>query len=101
MSEIRTGKRFPLTLPVRLAGKDGITRNVSAAGVFVYTDSELQIGSEVDFELTLPAAAIGNSTDVAIHCRGRVVRVEPVVHEEVTKPGVACVIDQYKIVRNR
>lgn len=101
MSEIRTGKRFPLTLPVRLAGKDGVTRNVSAAGVFVYTDSELQIGSEVEFELTLPAAAVGGKSDIAVHCRGRVVRVEPVAQQQLSKPGVACVIDQYKIVRDR
>lgn len=101
MSEIRTGKRFPLTLPVRLAGKDGVTRNISAAGVFLYTDSQLQIGSEVEFELTLPAAATGGPSDIAVHCRGRVVRVEPVVPQQVAKPGVACVIDQYKIVRDR
>jgi hypothetical protein len=120
VAEARTGKRFPVELPIRIHVSDsdkeqaGTTANVSAAGVFLKADTgavartskskkkedvgQLRCGAVVEFELTLPAAAIGADADVHIQCRGRVVRVEKPTGGDV-RDGVACVIDKYEFVR--
>jgi len=109
VSEARTGKRFPLQLPIKIHKEDtasdtssGMTGNLSAAGVYIRADASLEVGSPVEFEITLPPEVTGGKDDVVIHCRGRVVRTdEP---DASTEPGdsrgVACVIDSYEFVRN-
>jgi hypothetical protein len=121
VAEARTGKRFPVELPIRIHVSDsdkeqaGTTANVSAAGVFLKADTgalartskskkkkedvgQLRCGAVVEFELILPAAAIGADADVRIQCRGRVVRVEKPTRGDA-RDGVACVIDKYEFVR--
>ena len=108
MTEARTGKRFPLHLPIKIHTEDssadtsGMTGNLSAAGVYIRADASLQVGSPVEFEISLPPEVTGGKEDVVIQCRGRVVRTdEP---HGSTAPdetrGVACVIDSYEFVRN-
>ena len=103
VSEARTGKRFPLELPIRIHRSDsggeheGVTGNLSAAGVYIKADEAFEIGSPVEFEITLPAEATGGQEDVTIQCRGRVVRADD---SSGTKSGVACVIDSYDFVRH-
>jgi len=107
VAEARTGKRFPLELPISIGSKDaparknGTTSNVSAAGVYMLFDSELEVGSEVEFDITLPAEVIGSRRDVQIHCRGRVVRSERPSRRRGPgrRNGVACVIDHYRFMR--
>lgn len=99
MAEMRSGKRFPLELPIEVGGQSAaVTGNVSAAGVYVLADSKMEVGTEIDFELTLPAAVLGSGTDVKVRCHGRVVR-----HEKRSRSGqpegYACIIDHYKFVR--
>ena len=108
MSEARTGKRFPLHLPIKIHSEDsaadasGMTGNLSAAGVYIRADSALEVGSPVEFEITLPPEVTGGKEDVTIQCRGRVVRTdEPNASAESgDNRGVACVIDSYEFVRN-
>lgn len=108
MSEARTGKRFPLQLPIKIHNEDtagdtsGITGNLSAAGVYIRADASLEVGSPVEFEITLPPEVTGGKDDVVIQCRGRVVRTdEPNASAESgDNRGVACVIDSYEFVRN-
>ena len=102
--EARTGKRFPLELPIKVhkdAGGDakGITANLSAAGVYIRADASLEIGSPVEFEITLPPDVTGGQENVIIQCKGRVVRTDPTGASAEGK-GVACVIDSYEFVRN-
>jgi hypothetical protein len=103
VSEARTGKRFPLELPIRIHRSDsvgeheGVTGNLSAAGVYIKADESFEIGSPVEFEITLPAEATGGQEDVVIQCRGRVVRAD---ESGGNRSGVACVIDSYEFVRN-
>jgi hypothetical protein len=103
VSDARTGKRFPLELPIRIQRSDsdgehkGVTGNLSAAGVYIKADEAFDVGSPVDFEITLPAEATGGTEDVVVHCHGRVVRTEDASGEG---RGVACVIDSYEFVRN-
>ena len=54
------------------------TRDISMGGVFLLTDSPLAEGSELELEIRLPAEALINfhGETIAIHARGRVLRVE-------------------------
>lgn len=103
----RTGKRFPLELPITILQKGknksaGTTANVSAAGVFIESQAEIEVGSPIEFDITLPGKIVGTDHDVQIHCKGRVVRSEEKDKKKTSrKRGVACVIDQYKFVRKK
>jgi hypothetical protein len=105
VSEARTGKRFPLHLPIKIHNESapgdskGTTGNLSAAGVYIRADSSLEIGSPVEFEITLPPDVTGGQENVVIQCKGRVVRTDPSGSTPEGK-GVACVIDSYEFVRN-
>jgi len=111
--EARTGKRFPLELPIKIHGKGGddsaTTGNMSAAGVYIMADLDLAVGSNIEFDITLPAKVLGTPGDVEVHCTGRVVRKDASSaaaatgassnsgskRKKAAKSGVACVIDQY------
>ena len=103
--EARTGKRFPLELPIKIhkgeAGADskGMTGNLSAAGVYIKADASMEIGSPVEFEITLPPEMTGGQENVTIQCKGRVVRADETGKGGEGR-GVACVIDSYEFVRN-
>jgi hypothetical protein len=103
LSEARTGRRFPLTLPVKI--KDGkkstkaATGNLSAAGVFISTNLPFRKGSKLSFQITLPAPVIGSPNNVEVNCAGRVVRVD--TPSRGKRRGVACVIDRYEFVPKR
>lgn len=100
MPEARTAQRFPLKLQVKVkdpqhGSQQGVTGNLSAAGVYIRMHKSWKIGSEVEFDITLPAEAVQGDTDVQVRCRGRVVRVE----RQDGDTGVACVIEKYQFVR--
>jgi hypothetical protein len=101
--EARTGKRFPLELPIKIhkgeTDADGTTGNLSAAGVFIRADASLEVGSPVEFEITLPPEMTGGQEHVTIQCKGRVVRADETGAGGEGR-GVACVIDSYEFVRN-
>ena len=105
--EARTGKRFPVELPIKIHRSDtggdtsGVTGNLSAAGVYIRADSSLDVGSNVEFEIALPPEMTGAKEKVIIQCRGRVVRTdEPAGSSPTEARGVACVIDSYDFVRH-
>jgi hypothetical protein len=108
VSDARTGKRFPLELPIKIHKQDtggessGVTGNLSAAGVYIRADAALDVGSPVEFEIALPPEMTGAKENVVIQCRGRVVRTdEPATGgKSADARGVACVIDTYEFVRN-
>ena len=56
------------------ASTKGLTGNLSAAGVYIRADASLEIGSPVEFEITLPPDVTGGQENVTIQCKGRVVR---------------------------
>ncbi|HXX28901.1 MAG TPA: PilZ domain-containing protein [Terriglobales bacterium] len=106
MSESRTGKRFPLELPIKIHKAEesgqhaGVTGNLSAAGVYIRADAALEVGSNVEFEISLPPEVTGAKEPVIVQCRGRVVRAdEPGAGNSKQARGVACVIDTYDFVR--
>jgi PilZ domain len=105
MSESRTGKRFPLELPIHGDGVgNATTADISAAGVYIMAETNLAVGSPIEFDITLPAGVLGTREDVEVHCIGRVVRKESGTKNSKSakskkRHGVACVIDQYKFLR--
>ena len=111
--DVRTGKRFPLELPITIAEEEtarkqrATTANVSAAGVFVRAEKSLKVGTKISFDIILPGQVLGAAQGVKIRCAGRVVRAESDRRAPRTKQasrdklrGMACVIDQYRFVRN-
>ena len=107
VSDARTGKRFPVKLPIKFhkegqAGElSGVTGDLSAAGVYIRADASLDVGSAVEFEIALPPEMTGAKEDVILQCRGRVVRTdEPAGSSSGESRGVACVIDSYDFVRH-
>lgn len=97
--DMQSAARFPIKLPVSVKSNAGAsateTQNISANGVLFQLDSEMPIGSPVDFTISLPANVVGTEADVQIDCRGRVVRS----FEEDGRRGVGVVIDEYRFER--
>jgi hypothetical protein len=96
--DMQSAVRFPIKLPVSVKSKSGAnlaeTENISANGVLFHVDSEMPIGSLVDFTISLPAEVAGEAS-VQLDCRGRVVRNI----EEDGRRGVGVVIDEYRFER--
>ena len=98
--DMQSAARFPIKLPVSVKSKSGEqqaeTANISANGVlFQVMDTEMPVGSMVDFTISLPAKIVGATADVQLDCRGRVVRN----FEEGGRRGVGVVIDEYRFER--
>jgi hypothetical protein len=98
--ERRGSRRFTMALPMTLrkpgskAGeRQAETRDVSFRGLYFTTENGVEVGSQIEFVLTLPKQ-ITLATDVHIHCTAVVVRVEP--HEGRT--GVAAQIERYEFL---
>lgn len=68
----RRFERVPTQLPVSVTGQGGVTRDVSAAGVYFEVDAELAEGAEVAFDIAIESA-LGPAV---LKCRGRIVRTE-------------------------
>ena len=99
VDELRSSVRFPLKLPVEVraepGGVPGQTEDISAGGVLFYMDAALEIGSIIDFSISMPSNVLGTATDVIVKCTGRVVRCSK--HGDRT--AVAAVIDEYHFDR--
>ena len=97
--DMQSAVRFPIKLPISVKSKSGDsatqTQNISANGVLFQVDSEMPVGSMVDFTISLPANVLGAEADVQLGCRGRVVRS----FEEDGRRGVGVVIDEYHFDR--
>jgi len=99
-ADMQSAMRFPIKLPISVKSKAGErhteTQNISANGVlFQMVDSEMPVGSMVDFTISLPADVVGAESDVRLDCKGRVVRS----FEDSGRRGVGVVIDEYRFDR--
>jgi hypothetical protein len=98
-TEKQSAMRFPLRLPVEFHSKKGDqageTRNISANGVLFQVESEMPVGSSVEFEISMSPEILGAPIDVAVKCRGRVVRS----FQEGDQRWAGVVIDEYKFQR--
>lgn len=98
-TEKRTSFRFPLKLPVAvktpLVQHDTETANISSAGVLFEIESDISVGSPIEFAITMPADVLGTPVDVLVNCTGRVVRCSG----DGENRSVAAVIDEYRFER--
>ena len=100
-TELRTAVRFPLRLPIAITTSgeqlQAETQDISAGGVLFYLQSEMKIGSAIEFCISMPAAVLGASTDVLVTGLARVVRCS----REGERRAVAAVIDEYRFERRQ
>ena len=68
----RNEERVAATRPVKLGRGTGVTRNVSASGVFFETDVNYAPGSEINFSIEID----GPGGKMMFKCQGQIVRVE-------------------------
>jgi PilZ domain-containing protein len=73
--ERRRTPRFRLELRVEWDHHTGLTRDVSASGMFFVTQGALSLGDPI--ELTLVFERLDRNHPLRLHCRGQVVRVDP------------------------
>jgi hypothetical protein len=92
----RAKPRFRVNLPIvvsisgSLSGHRGVTRDISASGVFFYPDSWQQETTSIQFKMLMPAEVTGDEVRRAV-CSATVTRVEP--KSGRTGIGVAARID--------
>ena len=97
----REARRFNMTLPLRVLPHEPLkseltaqTRDVSYRGLYFLAENKFEIGSEIEFVITLPQQ-VTQSNDVNIRCLGHIVRVEPTPNGRM---GVAAKIDRYEFM---
>jgi c-di-GMP-binding flagellar brake protein YcgR len=97
--DLRNAVRFPLHLPVTLKTSTeeyrAETIDISAGGILFHTETDVEVGSVVEFTVAMPGDVLGSDRDVLVRCQGRVVRCS----EESSGRSVAVVIDEYKFER--
>jgi len=95
--ERRAAQRFEMQLPlaVRFEGRTfpGFTQDLSARGVFFYSEADLPEGAVVELTFTMPSEiTLGDS--MPVRCRGRVLRAAP--HNGGRRSGIAVHLDSYE-----
>jgi hypothetical protein len=100
-AERREARRFTMNLPMRVLRRedkerelDAQTRDVSYRGLYFLADADFEVGSEIEFVITLPQQVM-QSGDVNIRCQGKIVRVEPSDNGRV---GIAAKIARYEFM---
>jgi hypothetical protein len=97
-TERRSGRRIPTRVPTRLrtaggADQSAHTRDVSSNGVFLYTKSRMEKGTDIELVLILPPE-LTSGEKCWVCCQATIVRVE----EEGTEFGVAAQIRRMDIL---
>jgi hypothetical protein len=100
-SERRVARRFTMSLPLRVLPSEPLssefrtqTRDVSYQGLYFLAQAKFEVGSEIEFVLTLPQQVSQNGA-VDIRCRGQIVRVEATSNGQM---GVAAKIERYEFL---
>jgi PilZ domain len=80
-SERRSRQRIPVRLGVSIRSSQsqpasGYTRDLSTGGIFLYADSEILVGSELEMVLMLPPQ-LTSGEKRWVCCQASVIRVEP------------------------
>jgi PilZ domain len=100
-SERRVARRFTMSLPLKVLPREPRsselrtqTRDVSYQGLYFLAETQFDVGSEIEFVITLPHQ-VAQTGDVDIRCRGQIVRVEPASEGLL---GVAARIERYEFL---
>jgi hypothetical protein len=97
-TERRAGTRIATRVPTRVRTVQGVdqsarTRDVSANGIFLYTNSRMEKGSNVELVLILPPE-LTSGEKCWVCCQATIVRIE----EEGSEFGVAAQIQRMDIL---
>src|SRR5580704_1119737 len=100
-SERRVARRFTMSLPLRVLPRESRshelrtqTRDVSYQGLYFLAEAKFEVGTEIEFVLTLPKLP-AQTGEVDIRCRGQIVRVEAASNGNT---GVAAKIERYEFL---
>jgi hypothetical protein len=99
VTEQRKHQRFDLRLPLEIVVGDaknkakGETRNVSSCGVLFTSKVPVEVGSSIEYLITLPKAP-GTRAEVRLRCVGKVVRTDE-------QARFAATMERYEFVRQR
>jgi PilZ domain-containing protein len=99
--ERRSRQRLPVRVPVSIQARQGkaqasgYTRDLSTSGIFLYTDSRIAQGSELEMVLILPPELTAGEKRW-VCCRALVVRVED--SEDGSDLGVAARIRSMEVL---
>jgi hypothetical protein len=95
--ERRVAQRFQISLPLSVCFEErtapGFTQDLSARGVFFYTEAALPVGADVELTFTMPCE-ITLGDNMPVRCRGRVVRATP--PQDGQHSGIAVQLDSYE-----
>jgi len=101
--EHRRHRRYQISIPVAIHSPEKpqeavqtATRDISAKGIYFTLSPGIELGSELEFQLSLPPQMC-QGKHVRVHCRGRVVRLD--AHATAEGMGVAAVIDEYEFIQ--
>jgi PilZ domain len=97
----REARRFSMSLPMRVLPREASsrelranTRDVSYRGLYFLSETKFDVGTPIDFVLTLPQR-VSASGEVDIRCSGQVVRIEVGTNGTM---GVAAKIERYEFL---
>jgi PilZ domain len=97
----REARRFSMSLPMRVLPREerskelrANTRDVSYQGLYFLSETKFDVGSPIDFVLTLPQK-VPASGEVDIRCTGKIVRVEAGTNGTM---GIAAKIERYEFL---
>jgi c-di-GMP-binding flagellar brake protein YcgR len=98
--DLRNAVRFPLHLAVTLKTPTAECRaetiDISGGGVLFRVETAVEVGSAVEFTVSMPGEALGSERDVLVKCKGTVVRCS----EDASGRSAAVVINEYKFERH-
>src|SRR5690349_1554334 len=93
--ERRAGQRFELNLPISIEFEGRIvpafSQNLSARGVFLYSEADLPEGATVQLIFTMPSE-ITLAESMRVRCRGRILRTSASGQGK----GMAVQLDSYQ-----
>ena len=107
VADQRRSKRFELRLPFELVREGSHvvrelseTMNLSSVGVLFTSNVELEVGSAIEYFITLQPRTNGKDS-LRLHCVGKVVRRqrEEPVEESPASLAVAATLERYEFVR--
>lgn len=82
-SERRMHRRLPIHMRVtvlrqgRPSDQEGVTRNVSANGVYMTVPASTELDGDIQFVITIPSE-VTMEFSLEVECAGKVLRIDPV-----------------------
>jgi len=97
-TERRSGERVPIQVPVKVRQQgsehQGVTRDLSSSGIFLYSESEMKAGSKLELVIMLPGG-VGLGPGGWTLCEASVVRVEKSDGQGL---GIAAIFDRIELL---